>query len=299
MFSERYGYRSVRDTIQIDSLEEDTRARLWNLLDARFFKSLRERSSFEYVSKNCFKLIYILYDRYFKLSISILNDVTSNRTNPRSVFKKLENYIHSSDWFDVYDFIEKIIEFSKDIYYESSVASFIEDCNLLLEEELCGYRIISGFVTPIITHTEIAEIEEALLHPFDTVNQHLKTALELFSDRVTPNYPNSVKESVSAVEGICKIILSEKNITLGAALKSLENSGISIHGAFKRGLSNIYGWTSSDAGIRHARIDDSDIGSDEAKFMIVLCSAFINFLITKAERAGIDLMANYNAIKEN
>jgi len=291
-FSERYGYRSVREILQIEDLAEDTRIRIWNLLHTRFFYSMRHNEYFSQVNNDCLNLCYSLYDRYFKLPTQFFGD--GHRDEPGSIYYYLNNYVNDSDWFNVYALIEAIIKFSK---FREGVDGFIKDCNLLLEEELCGYRIISGFITPITTPKEIEEIEEALLHPFDTVNKHLNTALELFSDRVTPNYPNSVKEAISAVECVCMIILANKTVTLGKALKKLEDAGISIHGAFKRGLSNIYGWTSSDAGIRHARVDDSEIGSDEAKFMIVLCSAFINFLITKAEKVGIDLMVNYKAIR--
>lgn len=107
-----------------------------------------------------------------------------------------------------------------------------------------------------------------------------------------------MKEAISAVKCVCRIVLADRNVTLGASLNRLSEAGVSIHGAFRSGISALYGWTSSDAGIRHARVDNSEIGFDEAKMMIVLCSAFVNFLLTKAEKAGIDLMTNFSEIRE-
>ena len=40
--------------------------------------------------------------------------------------------------------------------------------------------------------------------------------------------------------------------------------------------------------IRHALLEASvPVGFDEAKFMIVACSAFVHFLVTKADTAGL------------
>lgn len=40
-------------------------------------------------------------------------------------------------------------------------------------------------------------------------------------------------------------------------------------------------------GIRHAILEEPNVGFHEAKFMLVACSAFVNFLISKAEAASL------------
>ncbi len=64
---------------------------------------------------------------------------------------------------------------------------------------------------------------------------------------------------------------------------------IGLHGALKEGFSNLYGYTSSAEGIRHALLDESELSFEDAKFMLVSCSAFVNYLIVKAEKAKITL----------
>ena len=49
----------------------------------------------------------------------------------------------------------------------------------------------------------------------------------------------------------------------------------------------IYGYTSDADGIRHAMIDDSKCDFEDAKYMLVSCSAFVNYLIMKATKAGV------------
>ena len=296
-FSERHGYEPVREALQIEDLELNTRRRIWNLLSQHFFESARGHRYDRFIDY-CQVLCELLWDNFFKWTHDHLYEAGSN-----DVYDILRKFVLADLWYRVYDFLEATVEhaeiaFKDFLNRESLIKDFIKDCNRVLEEELCGYRIISRLVTPITSPTEILEIEEAISHPFETINQHMQTAFELFSSRTSPNYPNSVKEAISAVECICRIILADRNVTLGTALNRLEDGGVPIHRAFRNGISALYGWTSSDAGIRHARVDESEIGFDEAKMMILLCSAFVNFLKTKAEKSGIDLQANYEAIRE-
>lgn len=61
-----------------------------------------------------------------------------------------------------------------------------------------------------------------------------------------------------------------------------------LHGALKSAFEKLYGFTSDDDGIRHAMIDDPSVGFDEAKYMIVSCSAFCSYLLGKAQ--SVDLI---------
>lgn len=137
---------------------------------------------------------------------------------------------------------------------------------------------------------EIQEIEESLVNSavphLKSVYVHLSTALSLLSDRKSPDYRNSIKESISAVESISKIIAGDRKAELGKALKVLSDK-IGLHNGLKAGFSSIYGYTSDEGGIRHAMSDEKEIYFEDAKYMLVACSAFVNYLIMKAERAGI------------
>ena len=65
-------------------------------------------------------------------------------------------------------------------------------------------------------------------------------------------------------------------------LKILKANQFIIHPAFEQALLKLYGYTSDAKGIRHALSENDDkIFYSEAKFMLVSCSAFINFLMTK------------------
>ena len=134
-------------------------------------------------------------------------------------------------------------------------------------------------ISPITNDLEIEEIIKAKQSKYEQVNSHIDKALKLISNKENPDYENTIKESITAVEAMCSIIVGE-NTTLGDALKKLEDNGVKIHPSLKSSFSKLYGYTSDANGIRHS----GDIGGSgstfiEAKFMLVSCSAFINYLI--------------------
>jgi len=110
--------------------------------------------------------------------------------------------------------------------------------------------------------------------------------LDMLADRFSPDYRNSIKESISAVESVAQIITDDSFATLGSALKVIERKG-TMHPALKASLSSLYGYTSDADGIRHAMLKASSLCFIDVKFMLVACSAFINYLIKKAQDASI------------
>lgn len=155
--------------------------------------------------------------------------------------------------------------------------------NVILEEEKSGYRFIDDKFVNIVNVNELEAIEQASNSPYASVNTHIKKALLRYSDRKNPDYENSIKESISAVEAMCCIItgMTGASATLGAALKELEKNGVIIHGALREAFSKMYGYTSDADGIRHGGIDFKNAPSEDAKYMLISCSAFVNYLIEK------------------
>ena len=188
------------------------------------------------------------------------------------------------DWFRVYDFMEFV---SKTEGHPCPLL-FIEQSNKALEREVSGYRFIGDVIAPITNGMEIEEIEEAAQSPLAGVREHIITALSLFADRENPDYRNSIKESISAVEAICRIIADDEKATLGQALKVVKKK-VGLHPALEQGFSNIYGYTNDADGIRHAQgfLDQSNLGSEDARYFLVSCSAFVNYLTEKAQKSCV------------
>ena len=152
---------------------------------------------------------------------------------------------------------------------------------------LIGFYFFDSW-TPV-DETEINSIESAIDKGTKSVRFHLQRALELLSDKKLPDYRNSIKESISAVESACQTLSGNSKATLGDGLKLLK-SKTPLHPAFETALIKLYGYTSDDGGIRHALAESTKPPSfADAKFMLVACSAFTNYLWTKAAEDGIQL----------
>lgn len=279
-FSQRKGLKPIKSVMQVDSIDDDLRNGLWNALKI-FYWHRGDESQYSYylpTIRDLHILMIYTWRDYFKQPIDNISDSWD------SVRSTLRQYFFSCTWNEAYDFIEFIANTYED---ESRNKEFMEFCNFILEREMSAYRFVAGQITQITSEEEVSSIEEALsdTSKLKPVNNHLKTALTLLSDRKSPDYRNSIKESISAVEAICNIINSSKG-TLGQALKQLE-SKVVIHPALKGAFSSLYGYTSDADGIRHALLDEPNLDFEDAKFMLVSCSAFINYLISKAAKAGI------------
>lgn len=149
--------------------------------------------------------------------------------------------------------------------------------NYIFIQENIGYTIINDTVTDIVDQVEVNEINEALRTPFSGIEEHISRSIELLFSKEKPDYRNSIKESISAVESICKIIVKSERDTLSDALKEIKKKH-TIHQSLELGLIKIYGYSSDEKGIRHALLEESKIEFSEAKFMLVSCVSFINYL---------------------
>ena len=276
-FSERFGFRPAKSAIQLRSVDADLRNSLWNILLVLIW----QKFNVYYTEGAPRSWLERLYFGHLKKPIDQIEQCYDDEIS------NIRDYFYKLPWYEVYDFIEFI---AKNPPFEDNLwpAQFMAACNVVFERELSAYRFIGGVIAPLTAVEEIAEIDEALKTPLAGVRKHIKRALELFSDRKSPDYRNSVKESISSVESICRIISGKENAILSDALKVIKNK-LKIHPALEQGFQKIYGYTSDEKGIRHALLEESNAESEDARFMLVSCSAFINYLIAKSAKAGLKI----------
>ena len=259
-FSERNGIVPAK-IIQINSVDTDLRNRLWNEIESAITPSS----------------IYQVWTDFFKKPCDLLYGI-SNRQEMHMIREKY----FAMRWNEVYDLIEFISTNGNGKLHlsASNITNFIKSCNLILEEEVSGYRIINNIVAPITSQSELDEVKEAIDSPMTNISNHLTRALELLSDRNNPDYSNSINESINAVEAYCRKIVKNDNLTLGKALSEMKKSNmLNLHPSMIDAFSKMYGYTSADSGIRHAKRDNGkDISFAEAVYFLVVCSAFVNYL---------------------
>jgi hypothetical protein len=288
-FSDRIGATQASLVLYVDSIPDSLRNSIWN-----FILELYPNSAHDEEKR---KLCLYLAKHFRKSRV----DQVPSRSYDLSEW--LQSYYFSLTWYQIYNLVEFLVKhhyyilhhvsgFHTDHRKLNSLKEGMENrFNHMFEMERSGFRFIGGVLSPITDQleldaiaTSIAQLNEAQLVG---AKKHIQTALELFSKRPTPDYRNSIKESISAVESVTKIIGTKDGDGISTALKVLGEKA-NLHGALKSAFEKLYGFASDDDGIRHAMIDDPSVGFDEAKYMIVSCSAFCSYLLGKAQ--SVDLI---------
>jgi len=163
---------------------------------------------------------------------------------------------------------------------QKEMPTFTDSINRSFERLNYGYKIINNIVAPITSKEEISCIEEAIDSAKENIKEHLNSALKHLADKEKPDYRNSIKESISAVGALCREMTGEND--LGKALSTLEKKQGLLHPQLKAAFSNLYNYVNEkQSGIRHELMDESGTyvpTYHEAKFMLVTCTAFINYL---------------------
>jgi hypothetical protein len=225
VFSETHGFKSAKNIIQKDSIDDDLRIRLWNLLELYYWRKINQQiktSSFYHLIMDT--LLIPLWHNYFKSPLDSISEYWQNN------LITIRAYFMGCNWYEVYDFVEFISNLSQ--HFDNN--NFKISCNKVLEKELSAYRFVGDKIAPITAEEEIAVIDEALnfTNALKPVNIHLRTALDKLANKNTPDYRNSIKESISAVEAICQLITKKPKVTLGNCIKQIEDAA-NIHPALK------------------------------------------------------------------
>lgn len=265
-FSQRKGFAPVKKIIQTDSMSDELRNSIWNALDS-FLWSSKDFLHTSHGSPRIYTFSRALWSQFFKIPADERSEYASD------ILEKVREFFFSCEWYEVYDFIEWILA-----YDEKSHLHFSVIFNYILERELSGFRVIDGKIVDITNDQEVEMLQSAIDDTkFAGAATHLRRSLELLTDRNKPDYRNSMKEAISAVESIARAITDSPKATLSEALKALEKNG-KLHPALKDGFLKLYGYTSDEEGIRHAMMDEPNITQADAKFMLLSCTSFVNYL---------------------
>ena len=276
LFSERYGYTKVSDVIIRETITTDIQNAICSCFDEllHIYSTKRYAAPFSELKE----LEKHVWTKFFNQRLSNYD------YNSFSIPSCIEN--PHAQWYEVLDLIEFSIKYmhhrdegtglSASIHFVALLNSEFERLNF-------AYRIVNYEIVEITSEQEIKAIEKAFESSPQNVKMHLNSALEKLAQRPDGDYRNSIKESISAVEAFCREKTGES--TLGRALSKLEKNNIIILKSLKSAFDKLYEYTNhADTGIRHALMADEGKytpSADEALFMLISCSAFINYLSKK------------------
>lgn len=271
LYSERNGYKTISEVMIVKDIPTSLQNAICSCYD-RLRNYMRVNLSSE----------SYYYDMQRYIWAKFLNKRESEYAygnNTITLFIENKGY----QWYEKFDIIEESLSylrmFDDNNHYHISCFNYLKnDLNSEFERLNVGHRIVDEYIIDIISDEEIASVETVVAKSDDQVRGHIQNAIMLYSQRPDADYRNSIKESISAVEAFCRKKTGEN--TLGKALKKLEESGMPIHPRLKSAFEQLYAYTNDgNTGIRHALIEAEYVPSNaEALFMLVSCSALINYL---------------------
>ena len=268
-FSERHGYMPDRTQLhQLEGMDARLKTAIWNFLLRRYFGFATHaiQAQIEYVWT---EFLGRRLDTFPRQTEAELRRAYGGQI-PFSARESLQAWYWQASWNQVYDLLEFLLR-------DSQRARDAENANSILEREGSAYRFVGGWLTPITNDEELCEVESAirLSDPFHGAAQHIEQAVVLLSDRDNPDARNAIKEAISAVETAVSVVQG-RNVSLEKGLSNLD-----VHPQLAQAWTNMYRWTSDEEGVRHGMKETPQVGLDEARYMVVASSAFVNYLVTR------------------
>ena len=207
--------------------------------------------------------------------------------NYQVVEKLLKN--SNTEWYVYYD----VLEILHDVYSQeergktdhTKACSFQTDINNLMRELRTEYKMRNGRFIRIGGEVDGEEIEKALNTPINVVRDHLNKAIDSYSRRGEPDYANTEKESVMALESMANV-LNDKKQEFNKSIDEMEKRGMKLHPALKDAIKKLYAHASDEDGVRHGGIEVSNVNEEEARLILVVSSAIVNFLTVRFYNNG-------------
>lgn len=270
-FSYAQGLKPFPRPLELGELNEEARIDFWNAFysaDQRFLSSHRVADS------PWRKIIRWADSRYFRQA---LDEFSNDRS---FIYPRYKRYLMEQPYNEVFDLLLFFMRHPNcPVIFTAEIKYAIEANQLAYVLDGADPVTIFPATTPEEGKALIESVQQLDDYGLDGSRQHLMQSSAFINQG---EWAQSVHESISAVESAARRIAPGSN-TLGAALNQLRSDGLLEHRALEQGLSNLYGYTSDEQGVRHSLLDhdQSNVGQDEAVFMLGACASFTSYLWRK------------------
>lgn len=224
-------------------------------------------------------------------------------TSVYEVWAGLEACLFGLEWFEFYDAVEVIgaeIGRVEGGHWDDDgwiakygFGAYRRKLNELFEDENIGWVLAEdGSLRrwiPEDLESRLNETEAELSGQFEAARCHLNKATRFLWGRFA-DYENSVKESVSALESVCRV-LYPTGATRGAAIKLMKRDRDPDGGAFYPArildaMDQLYAYRSSEPAVAHGSSNLPAVSPPEADLALHIAVAFIRYVMAVQSTAG-------------
>ncbi len=197
----------------------------------------------------------------------------------------LKGLITRQPYNKVFDFIQFVLR------HKLAPIEFLGFVKKVLEKFMCAYTVIEDgpTIVPISSPEQGAAIQKNLevlaSGPFEGAQAHFRKSAECLNGN---DLAGSIRESIHAIESVAKCLDKNATKSLKPALDALVKKGMVLHPSLRKGIENLYGYTSDEDGIRHALLEgNANVDLEDAVFMFGACASFSSYLINKARKSEL------------
>ena len=254
---------------QYEGMNSRLRNAIWSFLLKRYFEQSASISQ-SFMGRVWTEVMGRRSDSFHRAHVLSFRSVDAGRKSLPGKKPLLEWYL-KAQWYEVYNVLEFLLR-------ETGDGMHVKDANRMLSREGSAYRFVAGALAPITNNEELSEVEAATRLPdtFYGASQHIEQAVAHLANRENPDPRNAMKESISAVETAVAAAAGTPKAGIERGLQKL-----GLHPQHAQAWSNIFNWMSDEDGVRHGMKGPPQVGIPEARYVVVACSAFVNYLVSR------------------
>lgn len=285
-FSHRHGY----DPEFIDKTFRDDAPRWVRKL---YFNKILERLVCDATSLTPGNKHIPVFDRINEILVMDDEEPDDYYLSHTPAIEVLRNLVMNISWYRFYDTVEIVAEriididdadsFTQSRKNESfSFSAYRQRVNELFSEYNVDWKMNESgqleLPLPPFLEDKAKSTEERLADQFAPARMHFRKArgFALGSHR---DAENSIKESISAIESICKTFYPDAS-TLGDALKMMRKDG-SVSSMLITIVEKFYAYANAEPAVRHGSNKDSVVLEHDAELALHFAAAFIRTLIVR------------------
>ena len=277
-FSQAQGYEPLPQPLKLEELSSRARIQIWNAFHQTFIEPEEDE---EIDVADVANLVFSLHVDFFEMPI----DEEPSGIGQWEYLEGFKDYFFKRRFNEIFDVLTFLMrhDVCPDVFTTELIEVF-ENCQLAYVIEPGPSPTIYPASTLEEGRSTVQAIGELKEYGLDGARQHLIQSSAFINQG---EWARSVHESISAVESVARRIAPGTN-TLGAALNRLGHLGMLEHSSLRNGLEKLYEYTSDEQGVRHSLLDQgqSNVGQDEAVFMLGACASFASYLWRKHLATG-------------
>jgi len=264
LFSERYSLRPTPEGLMYEDVPKRARVGLYHITELHIADS---------------KMSHIELYQGICLVLRIQWDRRVDNEDRASV--AIERLIMECIWWQFYDICEVIWLFEN---YKRLKGNLSTHINSLFRDEQLGFEMRDGKIEKVgsgFIDAKIGEARYLLKEPeFKGADEQFEKAIKHLNVRPNPDVENCVKDAISAVESVGRIIVNDDKALLSNIIKDMTKKEI-IPKPLDQTIQKIYAYRGDQPGVAHGLVGTSKVTTDEAEFVLAMSAAMIIYLVKK------------------